>query len=183
MHVCHHNVIQMLNGKNILLKPLEEKHLEDLRRLRNSALTHTYLTSALPVNDINQKVWFETVSRDNTKMYFAIEDYAGLFVGFARCDEWDRVNGSIRVGVDIIPDKRRQGYALDAYHVLLRYLFGDLRTHRVWLLVIRTNSAAMSLYKKIGFKEEGVQREAIFRNNGYKDYISMSMLSTEYEGF
>lgn len=170
----------MLSGKAIHLVPLKQKHLLSLMTLRNSEKTYPFLTSALPVNEAVQVEWFKKVSLDRTKMYFAIEDKNNTFIGFVRCDEWDRENGSIRVGIDIVPERRRQGYATDAYHTLLAYLFGQLRIHRVWLLVLETNTAALSLYKKIGFRKEGVLREAVFRDNRYCDYVSMSMLASEY---
>ena len=170
----------MLQGDSIRLIPLEEKHLQPLRALRNSPETSPFLTSIMPVNESGQRVWFQNVSLDTSKMYFAVEDTQKKFIGFVRCDEWDRVNGSIRIGVDIVPQKRRQGYATSVYRLLLTYLFHQLRIHRIWLLVLESNIPAMNLYKKIGFKKEGIQRQAIFRNNRYQDYVSMSILAPEY---
>jgi len=39
---------------------------------------------------------------------------------------------------------------------------------------------AKRLYEKVGFKEEGIMREAIFRNGVYHDYVVMSILEDEY---
>ena len=52
--------------------------------------------------------------------------------------------------------------------------------HRVWLAVLSTNKIAYNMYQKHGFKEEGVYREAVFRDGKYHDYIIMSVLEEEF---
>lgn len=173
----------MFCGKKIVIRVLEEKHLELLRGLRNDFQnTSKFLTVSVPINEISQKKWYESVSTDGSKMYMAIEDKKGAFVGIVRADEWDKINGSIRVGVDIVPERRGEGLATDAYTVLLSYLFNNLRIHRVWLEVLDYNKVAIRLYKKIGFVEEGRLREAVYKNGSFSDYIVMSILKKEYDG-
>lgn len=171
----------MLKGNSIIIKPLEYKHLEALRLLRNDETTNVYLTTIIPVNEVMQKAWFEKISLDDTKMYLAIENKKNEFVGIIRADEWDKVNKSVRIGIDIVPTQRQKGLATEAYKLFLEYLFHHLSINRIWLLVVEYNKAAFSLYTKFGFKVEGKQREALFRNNKFNDYIMMSILKKEYE--
>lgn len=171
----------MMIGKKIIIKPLQKKHLEKLRVLRNDPDTNYFLTSIVPINEDMQEEWFKKISLDNSKMYLAIENKSNVFLGVVRCDEWDKINQSIRVGVDIMPEFRRQGYATEAFKILLRFLFNELGLNRIWLLVLDYNKRALTLYKKLGFRIEGKQREAIFRNNKFNDYIMMSILKKEYE--
>ncbi len=171
----------MLQGKKIVLKILEKRHLRQLRFLRNQPQTNYYLTSIVPISEAKQQVWFKKISLDETKMYFAIEDYHKKFLGIVRCDEWDKINRSIRVGIDIVPELRRQGIATEAYELLFKYLFRDLGIHRVWLLVADFNQPAYALYQKLGFKLEGKQREALYRDNKFHHYLMMSLLKSEYE--
>lgn len=39
---------------------------------------------------------------------------------------------------------------------------------------------AISLYRKIGFKHEGVSRESLYRNGQWHDIIHMGILQDEY---
>lgn len=171
----------MLKNNQIIIKPLEKKHLEGLRILRNDPEIRFYLTSAFPINEYMQEEWLKKISLDSSKMYFAIENRNGEFLGFVRCDEWDKINRSIRIGVDIVTSRQRKGYATAAYTLLFRYLFRDLGINRVWLLVTDYNKRALALYKKLGFVEEGRQRAAIFRKGKFNEYIMMSILKKEYE--
>ena len=170
-----------LKSSRLVIKPLEERHLELFRSLRNDPETSYYLTSVVPINPVKQLAWFRGISLDDSRMYFAIESTNHQFLGLVRCDEWDKVNASIRIGIDIVPDQRRKGLATEAYHLILQFLFLQLNIHRVWLLVTSYNKAATPLYQKLGFVTEGKQRDAIFRDNRFHDYIMMSIVKNEYE--
>lgn len=171
----------MLKSPRLSIKPLLRRHLEILRILRNDESTAYYLTSVLPINEHMQESWFKKQSLDDSKIYFAIEDKKKDFIGVVRCDEWDKINRSIRIGLDIIPEKRRQGYAHESYKLLFSYLFENLGINRVWLLVADYNKNAIKLYKKLGFIQEGAARQALYRDNKFHDYLMMSILKKEYE--
>lgn len=44
----------------------------------------------------------------------------------------------------------------------------------------RYNEGAVRLYEKLGFKREGVEREAIFSNGKFWDIIELGMLEREW---
>lgn len=170
----------MLTDDIIIILPLEERHLESLRKLRNDPKIWPFLTSVLPIDPKSQISWFEQLYSDKTRKYFAIEK-SGEFVGVVRTDEWDQVNQSVRVGVDIVPNYQRQGLATRTYKLLLDYFFNHANIHRVWLTAAEFNKPALALYSKLGFKKEGSQRQALFRNGKRYDYIMMSLLRKEYK--
>ena len=43
------------------------------------------------------------------------------------------------------------------------------------------NECSMSLFEKIGFVREGIQRKAIYKNGKYNNLIMYSMLKEEYQ--
>jgi RimJ/RimL family protein N-acetyltransferase len=169
----------MIKGKTITIQILERRHLDDLRRMRNDPAIGMFLTTVRPVNEVAQEEWFRKMSLDDSRMYFAIVAGDGCFVGVIRCDEWDKANRSIRIGVDIAPGYRRKGYATEAYRLLIRHLFCEMGLHRVWLLVAAFNKPAIALYRKLGFTSEGAQRQAIYRNGQFNDYVMLGMLDTD----
>lgn len=170
----------MLVGKRINLIILEERHLESLRQLRNDPTTLKFLTHMNFISSEQQKKWFQSVSLDQTRLYMAIEDKKGNFLGLVRSDEWDRLNRSVRIGVDIVPKYRGKGFATEAYELFIPFLFDQQNMNRIWLLVADFNSAAIHLYEKLGFEQEGIQTDALYRDNRYCDYVMMSLLKGEY---
>jgi len=172
--------------------PLEEKHLEPLRRMRNDPSTNHWLTDIAPITKEQQLNWYEKLKNDESRMYLAIEAKRehvlvdnGLgvfedFVGVLRSDQWDMNNRSVRIGIDISPKYRRKGFGREVFKEFINYLFDNYALHKLWFLVAEGNNIARTLYEKLCFKEEGRQREALFRDGRYWDYVSMSMLENEW---
>lgn len=73
-----------------------------------------------------------------------------------------------------------QGYGNEAMQLLLRYAFLELNLHRVSLRVFSFNERAIHLYKKIGFEQEGVSRQSLFRKGQWHDIIHMGILQEEF---
>lgn len=184
----------MIETKRLKIVLLEEKHLELLRKMRNDPSTNHWLTDITPISEEAQKEWFKKLQLDKSKMYLAIEGssssttsttiygytYPPSFIGILRSDEWDRVNKSIRIGIDIAKEHRGLGYGTEAFSAFIEYLFKQQNFHRIWFLVAKENKVAQGLYKKLGFKEEGKQREALFRDGKYHDYLMFSLLEKEW---
>jgi len=180
----------MFIHEGLIIRPVEEKDLEAIRMMRNEPSTWTQLTNISHVSPTDQSGWLLSLMCDQTRAYFVVHDEAcdtdrvahweGDFIGFIRMDDIDRVNRSARVGADVHPGKRGRGYGTRIYKAILKYGFDYLNLHRLWLMVLDTNERAKLLYVNSGFRAEGRQREAIFRDGRYVDYIMMSILEDEY---
>lgn len=81
-----------------------------------------------------------------------------------------------------IGDKKQQGkgYATEAMILALNDIFNNYNIHRVWLKVFLDNLGAIALYKKIGFKCEGTERDSFKEENGYKSQLIFSILKDEW---
>jgi len=171
----------MLKTKRLTLSPVAKEDLSFFLETRNDPETSYFLTTMVPINEYMQDDWFRALCLDNSRMYFTIQLHDSTRIGLVRCDEWDKINQSIRIGIDIAPAFRRNGYAKEAYEALLPYLFNHMHLHRIWLLVAGYNTVAQALYTALGFQEEGMQKEAIFRDGKYYNYHMMSLLKSSYE--
>ena len=63
---------------------------------------------------------------------------------------------------------------------LIRIAFRELGAHRLFLDVFDDNARARHLYESLGFKYEGVMREAAHRDGHWHNLHLMSMLESEY---
>jgi RimJ/RimL family protein N-acetyltransferase len=169
----------MYCSNNYCFRVIEEKDLEWARILHNSPEVLYMLTDTSFVNEKQQQKWFEKISLDNSSRRLIIE-FNNERIGIARLDDIDYINNSICVGLDIHKKFRGKGHGFKSFKVLLKYCFDELNMNRVWLLVADFNTKAFNLYKKLGFKEEGRQRERLYRNGKYNDYIMMSIIHSEY---
>jgi RimJ/RimL family protein N-acetyltransferase len=167
-------------GNYISLRTVTEDDLETILNLRNNPSTWSMLTDPLPITVKDQKAWFSNISLHSGRFYAVACNGDHSFIGLVRIDEHDPQNRNIRVGLDVLPDHRGQGYGKKIYDTILAYCFRELNVHRVWLQVLDCNQIAIDLYLKVGFSHEGVQREAVYRAGAYRDYILMSILKSEF---
>jgi RimJ/RimL family protein N-acetyltransferase len=63
---------------------------------------------------------------------------------------------------------------------MLRHGFFDLNLQRIYLSVLASNAAALRIYEKAGFRQEGRAREAAYKNGRYEDTVLMALLRTEF---
>lgn len=79
-------------------------------------------------------------------------------------------------------DKRLagQGYMIEALAIVLGWLFGNLNIHRVHARYVPGNKRSEKLLEMLGFKQEGLQRNAIQTSDGRKDLILSGLLVDEF---
>ena len=82
----------------------------------------------------------------------------------------------------IIPDPEMQhkGFGTEAVSLMLDMAFKEYGMHRVSIGVVGLNKEALAFYKKIGFRQEGVQEDGYYYNGEYSDFIMMRILSDEW---
>jgi diamine N-acetyltransferase len=151
--------------------------LEDARKLHNDETVLSQLTDPTHVTEKMQYSWYENLSNSSTSLRYVCRslDY-GKLVGVFRIDNLDEINKSVMIGLDIAPEYRRMGFAVEIYNFFINYFFKEQEFHRVYLCTLESNLAAQSLYLKLGFALEGVQKEAILRNGSWVNLLNYSLL-------
>ena len=112
--------------------------------------------------------------------YFAADDASGKMAGFAILRGLASPHGSIRLQRIVVADAGA-GIGRSMLAGILEYVFRERKAHRLWLDVFEINTRAQHVYESLGFRREGVLREAIFRDGEYHTQVLMSMLDREFE--
>ena len=73
------------------------------------------------------------------------------------------------------------GYGTEAMLLLLDYAFNHKNLHKVQAIVLKDNIASLKMHKKLGYIEEGLLRENIYKDGKYKDQVILSLLKSEYK--
>lgn len=81
----------------------------------------------------------------------------------------------------LIGEKNHWGHGLGqtVTAAVMDYGFDQLNLHRIELEVLASNARAIHIYEKLGFKREGVRRDAQFRSGHYFDVVLMAILEHE----
>jgi RimJ/RimL family protein N-acetyltransferase len=86
------------------------------------------------------------------------------------------------IGISLLPPYRGQGYGSAAQRLLVDHLFRrDPLLHRVQSDTAVDNPAERRALAKAGMIEEGVVRDAEFRNGRLHDHLLFSVLRSEWE--
>jgi RimJ/RimL family protein N-acetyltransferase len=112
--------------------------------------------------------------------YFVAESESEKPAGFAILRGMASPHRSVRLQRIVVADPDR-GIGKIMLGCILDYVFQELMAHRLWLDVFETNTRAQHVYERIGFRREGILREAIFRDGEYHTQLLMSILDREYE--
>jgi diamine N-acetyltransferase len=167
-----------------LLRELDAADIAEMNRWRNDPSVVALLGAPFRyVGMAVDRAWFDQyLANRSTAVRLAIlEGATKQIVGAAYLTgiDWVARSGefSIWIGVEA---HRGKGAGQTASRTLLRHAFLDLNLHRVHLTVLEDNLAAQSLYRKLGFVQEGRLRGAAFKNGRFVDLIQMAMLSVEY---
>ncbi|KAJ7583025.1 acyl-CoA N-acyltransferase [Mycena floridula] len=121
-------------------------------------------------NIIQHALFFAIIETKNTKE----------FVGFASMATSNPKNRDCLYSIALLPRFWNRGYGTEVTRFMLAHTFGWLGVHRVSLVVFERNKAAISLYRKIGFIDEGKRRKANWVLGGWEDVLYMGMLDEEW---
>lgn len=158
--------------------PVSDKSVARVLAHRNGKDTWTNLTDSSPIFQNQQRKWLESMGPKN--MYFEVT-YNTNFIGIARITDVNYANSNACVGLDIYEKQRGDGHGSNVFPIIVKYCFGTLNLKRLWLLTREDNMAAIKIYMKSGFVEEGIMRQHLYKDGRYYDYILMGLLRKEWE--
>ncbi|RIX48629.1 N-acetyltransferase [Paenibacillus nanensis] len=174
--------VRFLEGKQVYLRPIEaadaDWYFESVYRKETRRLTGTQ--KHFSREQIADYIAGKAKDTSSVLLLIAKSDNDEL-IGDIAIQGIDSINRNASIRVAINQDAHQgKGYGSEALLLMLDYGFGVLNLHRIELYVYSYNERAKHVYEKLGFVQEGVQRDALFYEHRYYDSIIMSMLEDEY---
>ncbi len=174
----------MIIGNKTTLLPFDEKWAELVRKWVNQPDVRRGTGSEGPVSDVEHRMWYDNLMSDRTQRVFLVAHGQGEdakpvgLVGLKHIQQRSRsAEYWIYVGEQ---ESRRNGLAEEATRLILDFGFNTLNLHIVYLSVMRTNAAAVALYRKLEFVEEGIARDRAFVEGRFIHLVNFSMNEDEF---
>jgi RimJ/RimL family protein N-acetyltransferase len=166
------------------LREIEPGDLPEINKWRNDAsLVESLGAPFRYVSEGVDRAWFDHyMANRSTAVRLAVCESAGKkTVGMVYLTgiDWVARSGEFSIWIAAVAH-RGKGAGTAASRGMLRHAFLDLNLHRLHLTVLADNEVARSLYRRLGFVEEGRLRSAAFKNGRFVDLVQMAMLSDEY---
>lgn len=169
-------------GKKVVLRAMELEDCKMVREMFNDPEIENLVVGwAFPVSDYAQKKWFESHCQDDKNFRFVIETEEDGAVGIATLTSIDWKNRRAVHGIKLAKsEKRSKGIGTDTVMAIMRYAFDELQLNRLDGSWFADNLASSGMYKKCGWKEEGIRRQYIYKKGEYRDLVMTGILASEY---
>lgn len=161
------------DAMDLRLRELSRSDLPRINHGRNQPEAVESLESPLRYVDSEvDTAWFDNyMANRGSNVRLVVWDVAAgdlLGIVYLLNINWINRHGELSIW---IPDVRHRGRGIGAFAMdgMLRHAFEGLNLNRVWLRVLAGNLAAIALYGKFGFVQEGIHRGAQFKNGAYRD--------------
>lgn len=173
----------MIEGKLVRLRAVEPADAANAYKWINDRDVTRYLMARYPYSLASEQDWIANASKPNdySEARFAIETKEGLHIGLCGLHRGRPEERTADLGI-MIGDKdyHERGFGTDAMLTIVRFGFEQMNLHRVSLGVFDFNQRAQAVYRKVGFVEEGRDRDGYFQDGRYWDVIRMSILEGEW---
>jgi UDP-4-amino-4,6-dideoxy-N-acetyl-beta-L-altrosamine N-acetyltransferase len=172
--------VTLPQGEKVRLREIRDEDLERIVRWRNDPEILSRLFSHEKLTIEKQREWFAGLAGDKSRVSFIVETLEGRAVGQGGFSHIDRHSRVAEMGI-MIGEREEQGRGLGtaAVRLLIDYGFRELDLHRISLRVLEGNERALNIYRRLGFRDEGVQREAVRKDGAFRDVVLLGLL--EYE--
>lgn len=104
-------------------------------------------------------------------------------VGLVTVSGIDNINRSCSISYMVDPELRGKKIAFKSLVKVIDYLFREVNLNRVECKILEDNIASRKTAEKVGMKEEGVLRHAVFKSGIFKNLMLYGMLQEDFVFF
>jgi len=145
--------------------------LEYLKQLRAERLNTIFRHEEMP-NVEEERNFIGGKSGANGVVYICLESFRVIGLLSAGRKSPQQLSHSCDFGVSVLKEYRNKKIGTQLVKLLIEWA-NENNVQRVELSIIENNVAAMRLYKRLGFSEEGKKKGAVKIDNQYLDMIEM----------
>jgi len=173
--------VKFIDGQSIYLRPLEKEDLKGNYSLWlndpkiNELNSHCRFVKTQ--NELNN--YIESVSSSKSELVLAVVyKQNDLHVGNISLQSINWLNRDAEIAFILGEvDYWGKGIMYEAGKLLLSHAFKKLNLHRIHCGTSINNLGMIRLAKKLGMKQEGIRREALFNNGKYFDIVEFGIIN------
>ncbi len=174
----------ILRGKNVILRPVKMDDAPRFVKWFNDPEVYQFIKTR-GINLKEERKWVkERISgKIKNDLFLCIDTIEGIHIGTIGLHRINPAHKFATFGITI-GNKTfwNKGLGSEAARLIINYGFTKLKLHRIELDVYNNNPRAIKVYKRIGFKREGVKRQTRLQKGKFFDTYFMSILQNEWKG-
>ena len=161
-----------MGNDTIRLRAIEPEDLDLLYRIENDRNLWGVGTTNVPYSRYTLHDYIASSGDDiytDRQVRLVVETLDGTTVGIADIVKFDPRHLRSEVGIVMLCEHRRKGYALAALAELADYSRQVLHLHQLYAIVKTDNEAALQLFSKAGFNQRTRLKDWLFDGQAYDD--------------
>lgn len=114
-------------------------------------------------------------------LFLLIDKSSEKIIGRCGIHNWNKENHRAEVGYVMHDESFKQkGLMSEAFRTIINYAFLGLKLNRLEALVGEHNEASLRLLMKNNFRQEGILRQHLYKNERYENSILYALLRSEF---
>jgi ribosomal-protein-alanine N-acetyltransferase len=171
----------MLQGSRVLLRPVRASDIEAMYAAHTNIVNRGAFFPLGVMSESRFRAEFaEHGFWQREEGYLLITTPDGEMAGhiefFKPVSYWDAFELSYQLYDDRYAGR---GFVSEAVQLMVDYLFGVKKQHRIQLVIVPENAASRRIAEKCGFALEGTARGAFFNDGRNQDVLIYSLLRTD----
>jgi [ribosomal protein S5]-alanine N-acetyltransferase len=172
-----------LSGEKLHLRPLDESDLteEYLGWLHDPEVTRYLETGRFPTTPEALRGYLRRFATGDDLAFAIVDNATDVHVGNVTLNHVSWVHRTADTGLMI---GRREfwgrGFAFEAWSLLIEHAFERLNLRKIIAGVIADNVASFRVLQRLGFRQEGLLRAALFADGAYRDSLVLGMFREEF---
>ena len=169
----------MLQSNTILLRAPEPHDVDFLYQLENDVKLWHITQTFRPFSRFEMEQYVLMAEKDPYSAHqvrFMIGLSSGETVGTVDLFEIDPHNKRAGVGIVIVEDYRKKGYAFSALKLIIKYAFEQLDLHQLFCNIEVDNQESLKLFKKLNFEISGIKKDWNRIENGWQNEYLLQLI-------
>ena len=166
-------------NQEVKLRAMEPEDLELLYQVENDPTLWNVGSSNVPYSRYTLQEYIATSLNDiyaDHQVRMMVENGEGRAVGMADLINFDPSNQRAELGLVILPDCRRQGYARAALHAVCDYALRQLHLHQLYAYIATDNKACVELFRSEGAHESNELTDWLFDGKHYQSALLFQII-------
>ena len=158
----------------IKLRAMEPEDLDILYLIENDKGLWNVGATNVPYSRYTLHEYMANAKNDiyaDRQVRLMVENEAGEVVGIVDVVNFDPQHQRAELGIVIMNDHRRKGYATAAVEEILRYALRILHLHQLYVIVDKENTIALQLFRKTEFQESASLAQWLYDGRDYRDAL------------
>lgn len=169
--------------ENILLKEIEMNDASII--FETIAADRFYLRKWLPfveeTNDIEYtRTYIQSILDSPTHELVFTIFYQDKFIGLLGTKDSDAGNKKTEIGFWLSEKYQHKGIMHKACRAIIDIIFNEFELNRIQLKAAEGNFSSQKVAQRLGFKQEGVEREGEHHRHGFVDLVVFGLLKSEW---